>query len=439
MDHPFIQFPNFTLIAMTFPVLLSLVAEPLTGLVDTAFISQLGSESLAALGVGTVGLSGVFWIFNFLGIGTQTEVSQALGRQASQRAGEIGSLALGLGGLIGILILVSGLPFVPLFSTVMGAEGTVHSQASQYLKYRLFGAPAVLVTIAAFGILRGLQDMRTPLWIAIGINSLNIILDYLLIFGYGPIPALGVVGAALASVISQWLGAFSTVIIIFRKMGVPDGFRIRDIRRLFRIGSELFIRTGLATVFFLLTTRVATRIGPDAGAAHQAIRQVWVFTTLFLDSFAVTAQSLVGYFVGPSLLRQARRVSSFVIFWSVATGLILSLMMLFGQQVVTNLIVTTTAIDIFIPAWIVSAMAQPINALTYATDGIHWGTGDFRFLRNVMLTATLCCALAIFLLDETTSDALTWVWIITCAWVLIRGVFGIVRVWPGFGNSPLKS
>ena len=69
--HPFIHAPNTTLIYMSLPVLLSLIAEPLTGLVDTAFVSRLGSISLAALGVGTVGLSGIFWIFNFLGIGTQ--------------------------------------------------------------------------------------------------------------------------------------------------------------------------------------------------------------------------------------------------------------------------------------------------------------------------------------------------------------------------------
>jgi MATE family multidrug resistance protein len=200
----------------------------------------------------------------------------------------------------------------------------------------------------------------------------------------------------------------------------------------------MFIRTGLATAFFLLTTRIATRIGADAGAAHQAIRQVWMFTTFLLDSYAVTAQSLVGFFMGPALRRQARRVAYHVFGWSAATGLALALLMVLGQAAIINLIVPPTAVTVFIPAWMVSAVTQPVNALTYATDGIHWGTGDFRFLRNVMLAATACCGSVIFLLDETRADALTWLWGITCAWIWIRAVFGVVRVWPGIGKSPLK-
>jgi len=436
--HPFIHAPNSTLISMSLPVLLSLIAEPLTGLVDTAFISRLGSISLAALGVGTVGLSGIFWIFSFLGIGTQTEVSQAFGRQSLRRVAEIGGLALALAVVFGLLLLAAGLPLAAYFSSAIGAADAVHGLATRYLRIRLWGAPAVLFTVAAFGILRGLQDMRSPLWIALIINVLNIILDAVLIFGYGAIPALGVAGAALASVVSQWIGALAAVFILYRKIGLPAGIRVRDIQRLFNIGGEMFIRTGLATAFFVLTTRVATRMGPEAGAAHQAIRQVWLFTTFLLDAYAVTAQSLVGFFMGPALREQARRVAYYVFGWSAATGLALALMMVFGEGAVLTLLVPPTAAAVFAPAWIVCVVTQPVNALAYATDGIHWGTGDFRFLRNVMLAATLCCGAAVFLLDETRSDAFTRLWRIVCAWIWIRAVFGVVRVWPGVGRSPLR-
>jgi multidrug resistance protein, MATE family len=436
--HPFTQAPHATLFSLSLPVLLSLIAEPLTGLVDTAFISRLGSVALAALGVGTVGLSGIFWIFNFLGIGTQTEISHAFGQQSESRVAEIGGLALILAVIFGLLLAAGGLPLVPSFATAMGAEGAVHQQAAQYLHIRLLGAPAVMFTLAGFGILRGLQDMRNPLWIALIINLLNIILDALLIFGYGGFPALGVGGAALASVVSQWVGAAAAGIILYRRIGIPESIRVRDIRRLFHIGGEMFVRTGLATAFFLLATRVATRIGPEAGAAHQAIRQVWLFTTLLLDAFAVTAQSLVGFFMGPGLRMEARRVAYYVLGWSTASGLVLALLMMFGRDAVIGLLVPPAAAAVFIPAWTVCAATQPVNALTYATDGIHWGTGDFRFLRNVMLAATLSCGSAVILLNKTRPDALTWLWLITCAWIWIRAVFGILRVWPGIGKSPLR-
>ncbi len=423
---------------MSFPVLLSLVAEPLTGLVDTAFVARLGSESLAALGVGTVTLSGIFWIFNFLGIGTQTEVAQAYGRQEFNVAKEVGGSALILGALIGILLVVLGLPFVPYVSRIMGASGAVYDLSSQYIQIRLFGAPAVLLTIAAFGIFRGMQDMRTPFWVAISINTLNIILDPLLIFGYGPFPRLGVFGAGLASTVSQWIGASCLVWVVHKRIGLPSRIRFNDVLKLFKIGRDLFIRTGLLTAFYIITTRAATRIGADAGAAHQAVRQVWVFSFLFLDAYATTGQSLVGYFIGPRLMEQTRRVARIVCLWSVLTGLVMGVVLWFGRGMVITFLVPPSALSLFIPAWAIAALIQPINALAFATDGIHWGTGDFRYLRNAIITASTFGAVAIYLLDETIAGALTWIWLITAFWIVIRALFGVIRIWPGVGNSPLK-
>ncbi|MDH3800338.1 MAG: MATE family efflux transporter, partial [Desulfobacterales bacterium] len=376
-DHPFVASPHRTLISMSLPVLLSLVAEPLTGLADTVFVAQLGAESLAAMGAGTVAISSIFWAFNFLGIGTQTEVAQAYGRQEVERASEIGGLAAALSIAIGVLLTGAGLLVVPYVSTIMGAEGAVHDFSSQYIRIRLFGSPAVLVSLAAFGILRGLQDMRTPFRVAVSINILNIILDPLLIYGYGPFPRLGIFGAGLASTISQWIGAFWAVGVVLRRLGIPARIRLGDVVKLFQVGRDLFIRTGLLTAFFIFSTRAATRIGPDAGAAHQAIRQVWVFTALFLDAYAITGQSLIGFFMGPGRLEQARRVARLVYAWSAATGVILSAAMWLGQNLVVRLLLPPSAGGIFFSAWLMAVVFQPINALAFASDGIHWGTGDF--------------------------------------------------------------
>jgi len=302
-DHPFVKSPHKTLVCMSLPVLLSLVAEPLTGLVDTGFVARLGAEPLAALGAGTVALSIIFWVFNFLGIGSQTQVAQACGRTELKRAAEIGGLAMVLSAAIGGLIILGGLPL---------------------------------------------------------------------------------------------------------------------------------------TAFFIFTTRAATRIGPDAGAAHQAIRQMWVFTALFLDAYAISGQSLIGFFMGPGRLEQARRVARLVCLWSLATGVVLSAAMWLGQDFVVGLLLPPSAAGIFFAAWLMALIFQPINALAFATDGIHWGTGDFRFLRNVMISATAFGAIAVYLLDETVSGALTRIWIITGCWITIRAGFGVSRIWPGIGKSPLK-
>jgi len=420
-EDAFVQRPHRTLVFLSLPVLFSLIAEPLTGLVDTAFVARLGAESLAALGVGTISLSSVFWIFNFLGIGTQTEVAQAAGRRELGLASRKCTLAVIMGMAAGVLLIGAGFKALQWAASAMGAAGSVHTQAVAYMRIRL-----------------GLQDMRTPLLVAVGVNALNIFLDAVLIYGWGPVPAMGIAGAAAASSASQWVGAAWSAAIVYRRLGKPHGIRAADVVSLLKIGGDLFVRTGLLTFFLLVATRAATRIGADAGAAHQAIRQVWVLASLVLDAFAVSGQSLVGYFIGSHNLHQARRAARVIVIWSLGAGGFLAAAMVLGERLSAVLLVPPEARPLFQTAWLVAAAMQPVTALSFATDGIHWGTGDFRFLRNVMILATGAGCAGLFLMDVHSTLALAGVWAVTGLWVSIRALFGMLRIWPAIGRSPFK-
>ena len=434
-EHPFTKKPNRTLLVLSLPVLLSMTAEPLTALIDTAFVSSLGSIPLAALGVGTTALSSLFWIFNFLGISAQTEVAQAEGRGKPEEARQIASLALGMALGFGGLLIAALYPLSHALAGLMGASGGVQEAAVQYMQVRLFGAPAVLVMLVSFGVMRGLQDMRTPLWIALGVNVLNIVLDWLLIFGRGPVPGMGVAGSALASTASQWLAALTGMILIARRLGLSGSFSLRDVTRLVRSGGDLFVRTGLLTFFLAYTTRAATLAGADVGAAHQAIRQVYVFTSLALDAYATTVQSLVGFFIGRNALGWAKRVVRVGVNWSLWTGSVLGALMWLGRGGVSGFLVPDSAVGVFTPAWAISAFSQPVSSLAFLTDGAHWGTGDYRYLRNAMIAATLTGIMGINFIPPDSPDALFWIWVVTGVWVILRATFGILRIWPGIGRD----
>ncbi len=436
-QHPFVSRPNRTLLALSVPVFFSLVAEPLTGLVDTSFIARLGSAPLAALGVGTAALSTVFWLFNFLAIGTQTNVAQTLGQEDQEQAVRITSLALLLSAIAGLLLFVGGWFLAPRVAAVLGGEGLVLSLAVNYVRIRLFGGPAVILMLTAFGALRGMQDMRAPLWIALAVNGLNIVLDALLIPGWGPFPALGVAGAAGASVISQTLGAAGAIFLMARRLGLTTSMQLAEARRLLRIGGDLFIRTGALTFFLLLATRVANESSVEAGAAHQAIRQFWIFTTLGLDALAITAQSLVGYFAGSDWVAQARRVAAYACGWGVSMGVVISIFMWVGRQLAADLLVPPTARAVFFLAWFAALLVQPINGLAFVTDGIHWGTGDFAYLRNAVLLATLAGSVLLFTIDTSAQNALFRIWVATVLWIIIRALLGMLRIWPAIGRAPL--
>ena len=436
--HPFTLRPHRTLLLLSFPVLLSMTAEPITALVDTAFVASLGSVALAALGVGTTALSSLFWVFNFLGISSQTEVAQSDGKGEPERAGGIASLALTMALGFGLALIALLLPNLNWLASLLGASGEIQTRADSYMQIRLYGAPAVLLMLVTFGVLRGLQDMRTPLWIAIGVNALNVLLDWLLIFGNGPFPAMGVPGSALASTVSQWLGALAGVGVVAAKLGLSRSFNFRDMARLLRVGGDLFVRTGLLLFFLAYTTRAATRLGADAGAAHQVIRQVYSFTSLALDAYAATVQSLVGYFVGRNEMDWVKRVVRVGAGWSLWTGIALGALMWFGRNAVIAFLVPETAIRVFLPAWAVSAISQPVSSLAFLTDGVHWGTGDYRFLRNAMILAAIVGFGGTWLLNLFEVSSLYWVWIVVGVWVSVRAAFGLLRIWPGIGNSVFR-
>ncbi len=420
---------------MSIPVLLSLIAEPLTGLVDTAFVSRLGSIPLAALGVGAIALSGVFWIFNFLGIGTQTEIAQSLGRKDNKNLQETTGIALFLSCIFGGLLAICGFFFAPYISKLMGADAEVFHIATVYIQIRLLGAPAVLGTLSLFGVFRGLQDMRTPSVIAIGVNLLNILLDWPFIFGFGGIPGAGAPGAAAASVISQWAGVIIAFLVIYKRIGLSHSIVLKKTVRLLKTGSDLFIRTGLLTAFMLLTTRSATLLGPDAGAAHQAVRQVWLFAAFLLDAFAITGQSLIGFFIGSQHFAVAKRAAFVVFTWSFWVGIAISIVMWSGREFTIFLMVPQTAAVLFSPAWMIAALFQPINALAFAADGVLWGASDFRYLRNVMIITSGTGAIALYLMDKFQITGLNNIWIVIGVWIGIRAVFGVIRIWPGVGKG----
>lgn len=436
--HPFLRRPNRTIVYLSLPILLSLIAEPLTGLVDTAFVARLGAVPLAALGVGTGALSAVFWIFNFLAIATQTEVAQTYGRGDQTGTRQALSLALLIGAAISLLL--GGLLYAgaSVMAAALGAEGAVHDLATEYIRLRLLGAPAVIIVIVGFGALRGLQDMKTPLWIALGINLANILLDYIFIFGWGAFPPLGVAGAGLASSAGQWLGAIWMLRELQRRIGLSRDLSLRDGIKLMRVGRDLFIRSASLTIFVLFATRVATQMGAEAGAAHQVIRQVWFFTALVTEALATTAQSLVGYFFGSGRLEYARRVAIATTCWSLATGFGMLVIMLAATPFVLGAFVPDDAAAVFYAAWVIASLSQPLNALAFVTDGIHWGASDYRFLRNAMMMATAVGLLGLQLMASDRAEAFSGVWLMTVVWIGVRAFWGVARLYPGIGDSPFR-
>lgn len=439
LPYRFTRQPNRTLLALAAPAMGSLIAEPLAALIDTAFVERLGVHATAGLGAATMVLFSTVWLFNFLNVGTQTEVARAYGSGDRSMAGAWARLAMRMGLICGVgVALVLGVLMDALVA-FMSTDVQVQQEARVYLQVRLLGIPGMLVTYAACGALRGLSRMRIPLLVTSLAALTNVALDPLLMFGWGPVPGYGMAGAAAATVVGQYLACTVAVLYIRKELppatgssGSPENTPRPG--RLLQVGSDMAIRTASLLFFLLMATRTALQGGADMGAAHQAARQVWVFTAFLLDAFAASAHSLVAYFLGARRQAVARRVVVLSLGWSIGVGCVLTTLLLPAGPLVREQLVPPGAYGAFDRIWWLCAIAQPINALSFLTDGIHMGSGEYRYLRNTMLLAVGIGLLGLLVLpNHSELPLLTLVWVVTSAFIGLRALFGLLRIVPGYG------
>ena len=307
------------LLRLAVPALASLLAEPLLILADTWIVGHLGTPQLAGLTIATTVIGVLVGLSIFLAYGTTATVSRRLG--AGNRTGALsgGVDGMVLGALLGTALAAVLLATAPAVVGLFGATAAASAHATTYLRIVGLGLPAMLVVLAATGILRGLQDTRTPLVVVVGMNLTNIALNLALVLGLG----LGIGGAALGTAISQWLGATVLAAVVIRgahRAGTPFAFRPAGILTAAREGSWLVLRTAALQAALVITTLTAAGIGETALAAHQVTASLWTTTAFALDALAIAAQAMVGLRLGAGDRDGAHAITRRVVAWGRASG-----------------------------------------------------------------------------------------------------------------------
>ena len=413
------------IVRLAVPAFGALIAEPLYLLADTAIVGHLGTRELGGIAIASIVLTAVFGIFNFLAYSTTGTVARHLGAEKPRAAAEHGIDGIWLAAGLGIGLTMLGLAAVPVIIDVMGASSAVRPFASDYLRISLLGAPFVLVALASAGYLRGVQDTKTTLFVAIGANVANLALELFFVYGLDA----GIAGSAWGTVIAQVVSMFVFVTIVRRRTKVTGARltpRTKGMRSAAFVGSQLMVRTGSLLAALLVTTALAARISNVALAAHQIAFQVWMFLALALDAIAIAGQALVGRYLGAGDATSARSVSRRMLHLGLASGTVLGLAVIATRPWLSDLF--TDAADVRRQTdqilWFVAGL-QPLAAAVFIFDGILIGAGDAKYLAGAMAAASAIYG-GVLLLMTTLDLNLELLWSAFTVWMIVRWL-GLVR------------
>ncbi|KAL5566650.1 hypothetical protein UlMin_029814 [Ulmus minor] len=462
--------------SIALPAALALTADPIASLVDTAFIGQIGSVELAAVGVSIALFNQVsrIAIFPLVSVTTSFVAEEdALERVGSeiQESDELetnptsdvenqqliaqidhytdksksvsesfeletvederrhipsASSAMVIGGVLGLVQAVFLISEAKPLLNFMGvkSDSPMLTPAQQYLRLRSLGAPAVLLSLAMQGVFRGFKDTKTPLYATVAGDLTNIILDPIFIF----VLRMGVSGAAIAHVISQYL---ISIILLWRLMNkvnlLPPSIKHLQFGRFLKNGFLLLMRVVAVTFCVTLAASLAARQGATSMAAFQVCLQVWLATSLLADGLAVAGQAILASAFARKDYDKATATASRVLKLGLVLGIILAVIlgvgMPFGARLFSKDVNVLHLIGIGIPF---VAATQPINALAFVFDGVNFGASDFAYSAYSMVLVAILSILCLFFLSS--SNGFIGIWVALTIYMSLRTFAGFWRI-----------
>ncbi|QNP71638.1 MATE family efflux transporter [Streptomyces roseirectus] len=412
------------IVALAVPAFGALVAEPLFVLADSAIVGHLGTAQLAGLGVASALLTTAVSVFVFLAYATTAAVARRAGAGDLPAAIRQGVDGIWLALLLGTAVIVAVLPSARALVDLFGASATAAPYATTYLRVSALGIPAMLIVLAATGVLRGLQDTRTPLYVAVAGFVANAGLNAGLVYGAG----LGIAGSAWGTVIAQWgmAGAYLVVVVRgARRHGASLRPDAAGIRASAQAGAPLLVRTLSLRAMLMIATAVAARLGDAEIAAHQIVLSLWSLLAFALDAIAIAGQAIIGRYLGAGDAEGARNACRRMVEWGIAVGVGLGILVVLTRPLFLPLFTGDPGVkDAALPALILVALSQPVSGIVFVLDGVLMGAGDGPYLAGAMLT-TLALFAPVALLIPTLGGGLTAVWAAMTLMMTIR----LVTLW----------
>ncbi|MEL0645383.1 MATE family efflux transporter [Olleya sp. Ti.3.14] len=420
---------------LAIPALIAGISEPILSLTDAAVVGNVQlnpTESLAAIGIVTTFLSMLIWILGQTRSAISSIISQHVGANKLDQVKDLPAQAILLITSLSLVIIVTTYPFTSQIFKLYNASGLILDYSIEYYKIRVFGFPFTLFVIAVFGTFRGLQNTYYPMVIAIIGAFLNVILDFMLVYGIdGFIQPMHIKGAAYASIIAQIIMAILSGYLLLTKTNIPLRVKFplnKQISNFTIMILNLFVRTLALNITLYFATKYATGYGKNYIAAYTIAINLWFLGAFIIDGYASAGNILSGKLYGQKNYKELLELSKKLIKYGIYLGSLVALIGAIFYYPIGKLFtkepeVLKTFYSVF---WMVLAM-QPLCALAFIFDGMFKGLGKMKDLRNLLLLSTFFVFLPVLFIADYYNLKLHGIFMAFTLWIIARGFPLIIK------------
>lgn len=421
---------NKEILRLALPSIITNITVPLLGMVDVAIVGHIGNASyIAAIALATMVFNLIYWNFGFLRMGTSGLTAQAFG--ANDKAEYLHVLVRGL-----TIALAAALMLI-LLQRPIGylCQKWIHSSEETlaltltYFYIRIWAAPANLALYALKGWFIGMQNAKTPMWIAIILNIVNIICSLVFVF----VLHAGIAGVAWGTVIAQYSGLALAVTLWFVQYGeLRHDIRIREslhwheMVQFFKINGDIFLRTLCLIAVFTFIPYISAEMGDEVLAANTLLMQLFTLLSYIMDGFAYAGESLVGRFCGAKDEQSLRICIRKLLLWGVGLATAFTILYATCGRALLGILTSDKAVVDKAMEYIIWTILVPFTGFAaFIYDGIYIGATASKAMRNVMFVATGVFFIAYYALHNSLGN--DGLWIAFLLFLTLRGLLMLVR------------
>ncbi|PIB39300.1 MATE family efflux transporter [Maribacter sp. 4G9] len=415
--------------SLAIPATVAGIAEPLLSITDTAIVGNIpvdGLESLAAAGIVGSFLSMLIWVLGQTRSAISAIISQYLGAGRLEEVKTLPVQAIFLNIALSVLILLSTVFVIREIFELLNASGKILEYCISYYSIRVWGFPLTLFVFAVMGIFRGLQNTYWPMVIAITGAVLNVILDFLLVYGVeGILDPMYLDGAAWASLIAQSVMAIMALWLLWKKTEISLVLKFPihpELGRLVVMSLNLFVRALALNTALILAVREATALGDKFIGAHTIAINLWLFSAFFIDGYGAAGNIMGGRLLGEKNYADLWLLAKKIVKYGIYVSLVLmAVSFLFYKPIGRLFSNEELVLNAFYGVFYIIIVGLPINTIAFVLDGVFKGLGEMKYLRNTLLIATFLGFVPMLFLGRFLNWGLAGIWIAFTVWMLIRG------------------